>query len=319
VTGSRDGRGAPSSTIVAAIDCGTNTIKLLVGETQPDGTMADLAREMRMVRLGQGVDSTGVLAEEALARTSAAIEEYAALIREHGAERVRFVATSATRDAGNADVFTRGVRDRLGVEPEVVSGAEEAALAYDGAVRHLREAPELPVLVVDIGGGSTELILGESLEDGPAAADSMDIGSVRLTERHLRSDPPTAAEVEECLRAVDEHLDACPVRPEVAASVVGVAGTVTQLTAGMLELETYDRSRVDQAVLAVAEVDALVDRLMRMTVEERRALRWMHPGRADVIGAGGLILSRVLGRSRATHLVVSESDILDGIAWSLVD
>ncbi|MEX0428915.1 exopolyphosphatase [Nocardioides sp. DS6] len=303
---------------VAAIDCGTNTIKLLIGARSEDGLDVDV-REMRMVRLGQGVDRTGVLADEALARTFAAIDEYAALIRDHGVERTRFVATSATRDAANADVFVAGVRERLGLEPEVVAGEEEAALAYAGAVRHLRHEPRLPVLVVDIGGGSTELIDGHTLTGDPAAAHSMDIGSVRLHERHLRSDPPTTAEIDACVRDIEEHLDESPVTVEQAATVVGVAGTVTQLAVGVLGLAAYDREAVDQAELAVGDVHALVDRLLRLSVAERRALPWMHPGRADVIGAGGLILSRVLRRARVERLVVSESDILDGIAWSIAE
>ena len=307
---------------VAAIDCGTNTIKLLIGAPTgagADGGFDEAVREMRMVRLGQGVDRTGVLDDEALARTFAAIDEYAALIRDHGVARTRFVATSATRDAANAEVFVAGVRERLGIEPEVVAGEEEAALAYAGAVRHLRHEPALPVLVVDIGGGSTELIAGRSLEGGPAAAHSMDIGSVRLHERHLRTDPPTMAEIDACVRDIEDHLTDAPVSVEEAETVVGVAGTVTQLAAGVLGLPAYDRDEVDQAELAVDDVHALVDRLIRMTVDERRALSWMHPGRADVIGAGGLILSRVLRRARVERLVVSEADILDGIAWSIAD
>lgn len=308
---------------VAAIDCGTNTIKLLVARPGADG-MEDLVREARMVRLGQGVDAAGELHPDALARTFAAIDEYAALIREHGAApdqggRIRFVATSATRDAGNAQVFVDGVRDRLGVEPEVVAGTEEAALAFDGCVRNLREPPALPVIVVDIGGGSTELIEGASLESGPSAAYSMQIGSVRLHERHLHTDPPTSAEVEACVGDIDAALDACPVDPGTAATVVGVAGTVTQLAAGILDLAAYDRSATDQLAIPVGELDELVRRLVEMTVAERRALRWMHPGRADVIAAGGLILSRVLRRTGVEHLIVSESDILDGIAWSITD
>lgn len=297
---------------VAAIDCGTNTIKLLIGAL-PDVDV----REMRMVRLGQDLDRTGRIADEALERAFAAIDEYAALITRHGVppERVRFVATSASRDASNAGVFVAGVRERLGVEPEVVSGDVEAALSFDGAVRHLRTPPALPVLVVDIGGGSTELILGSS---APGAADSMDIGSVRLHERHLHSDPPSAAEVAACLADIDAHLDACPVSPADAATVVGVAGTVTQLAAVALDLPAYSREAVDQLVLPTEQVLATVDRLLAMTVAERRALPSMHPGRADVIGAGVLILARVLTRSGAASLVVSESDILDGIAWSLV-
>lgn len=301
---------------VAAIDCGTNTIKLLIGTHGPGGL--DVAvREARMVRLGQGLDASGVIADEALGRAFAVIDEYAGLIREHGADRVRFVATSATRDAGNADVFTAGVRDRLGTEPEVVSGAEEAALAFDGAVRHLRHAPELPVLVVDIGGGSTELISGSSLA-APSAAHSMDIGSVRLHERHLRSDPPTMDEVAACVRDIEEHLDAAPVPVSAARTVVGVAGTITTVAAGVLDLPAYDREAIDQAELSVEDVHALVDRLVAMTVNERLALPWMHPGRADVIAAGALILSRVLRRAHVDTVVISESDILDGIAWSLL-
>jgi exopolyphosphatase/guanosine-5'-triphosphate,3'-diphosphate pyrophosphatase len=298
---------------VAAIDCGTNTIKLLVG----DLPSVDV-RELRMVRLGQDLDRTGRIADEALDRAFAAIDEYAAIIRSYDVPpaRVRFVATSASRDASNADVFVAGVRDRLGVEPEVVSGAEEAALSFDGAVRNLRTPPADPVLVVDIGGGSTELILGSA---HPDAADSMDVGSVRLHERHLHSDPPTRAEVDACVADIDAHLDACPVPAAAAATVVGVAGTVTQVAAVALELPAYDRNAVDQVALPVAQVHATVDRLLAMTVAERRALPSMHPGRADVIGAGALILSRVLRRSGVDSLVVSESDILDGIAWSLVE
>jgi exopolyphosphatase/pppGpp-phosphohydrolase len=296
---------------VAAIDCGTNTIKLLIGSL-PEVDV----REMRMVRLGQDLDRTGRMADQALARAFAAIDEYAALIRSHHVppERVRFVATSASRDATNADVFMAGVRERLGVEPEVVTGDVEAALSFDGAVRNLRDAPAVPVLVVDIGGGSTELILGAS---APEAADSMDIGSVRLHERHLHSDPPTAAQIAACVADIDAHLDACPVDPSAAATVVGVAGTVTQLAAVALGLTAYDRSAVDQLVLPADRVFATVERLLAMSVAERLALPSMHPGRADVIGAGVLILDRVLRRTGAASLVVSESDILDGIGWSI--
>lgn len=301
---------------VAAIDCGTNTIKLLVTDGE-----RDLVREMRMVRLGEGVDRTGVLSEAALARTLAAVDEYAALLARHEvpASSVRFCATSASRDARNGDVFRAGVRARLGVEPEVVTGVEEAALAFDGAVRHLRDAPARPVLVVDVGGGSTELVLGHADEEtGVAAAHSMDVGSARLHERHLHSDPPAAEEVADLVADVDRALDACPVDPAAAATVVGVAGTVTTLAAGVLDLAAYDRAAIDQARLAVDDVRTLTRRLVAMTVEERLALPWMHPGRADVIAAGALVVERVLDRSGAVELVVSESDILDGIAWSLL-
>jgi exopolyphosphatase/guanosine-5'-triphosphate,3'-diphosphate pyrophosphatase len=198
---------------VAAIDCGTNTIKLLIGDL-PDVVV----RETRMVRLGQDVDRTGRLADEALDRVFAAIDEYAVLVEAHDVERIRFCATSATRDAANAQEFSDGVLARLGVRPEVITGAEEAALAFDGAVRNLASAPQHPVLVVDIGGGSTELILGDRR---PTSAHSMDVGSVRLHERHLRSDPPTAEQVAACVADIEAALDACPVDPGAASTVVG--------------------------------------------------------------------------------------------------
>jgi exopolyphosphatase/guanosine-5'-triphosphate,3'-diphosphate pyrophosphatase len=305
-------------TVAAAIDCGTNTIKLMIAtlyhsDSGPD--RADVhARETRMVRLGQDVDRTGRLADEALARAFAVIDEYAALIAQHPVERIRFCATSAARDASNGDVFAAGVRERLGIDPEVVSGHEEARLAYDGAVRNLRDAPAEPVLVVDIGGGSTELILGGRT---PSAEHSMDIGSVRLHERHLHSDPPTPDQVAAATATIDAALEACPVRPDEAAAVVGVAGTILTVAAGVLDLPAYDRDAIDQSVLSHADVHAMTERLLAMTVEERLALPYMHPGRADVIGAGALILDRVLRRTRVDSLVVSEADILDGICWSL--
>ncbi|MFE7228757.1 exopolyphosphatase [Nocardioides sp. NPDC057577] len=303
---------------VAAIDCGTNTIKLLIATVTADGLNEDV-REARMVRLGQDIDRTGVFAEEALQRAFVAIDEYAALIREHGVEKVRFVATSATRDAANAATFIDGVRARLGVTPEVVTGADEAALSFGGAVRNLRGTHEPPVLVIDIGGGSTELILGDGPTPSVGEADSMDIGSVRLHERHLRSDPPTREEIEACVRDIDAHLDDCPVDPATANTVVAVGGTMIQLAMGLLELAAYDRTATDHAEVAPADVYRLVDRLLAMTVDERLALPWMHPGRADVIAAGGVILSRILRRSHVESLLVSESDILDGIAWSVRD
>jgi exopolyphosphatase / guanosine-5'-triphosphate,3'-diphosphate pyrophosphatase len=296
---------------VAAVDCGTNTIRLLVG------ALPDVAvRESRIVRLGQGVDATGRLADEALARTFAALDDYAATIREHGATRVRLCATSAVRDAANGDVFVRGVEERLGIPPDILTGDQEAALAFDGAVRHLTAPAPDPVLVVDIGGGSTELVLGSG--GVVERAHSMDIGSVRLHERHLAGDPPTAAEIAACVADIDEHLDGAPVPIGRASTVVGVAGTNLTVAAGVLGLPAYDRAALDQARLPVADVTAYVDRLVAMTVEERIALPFMNPGRADVIGAGALILARVLARAEVPTMVASEADILDGIAWSLV-
>ncbi|WP_141014063.1 Ppx/GppA phosphatase family protein [Nocardioides sambongensis] len=300
---------------VAAIDCGTNTIKLLIG------TLPEVAvRETRMVRLGQGVDATGLLAPEALQRAFAAIDEYAALIGDAGAHRIRFCATSATRDAGNAAEFAAGVRARLGVDPEVLSGEEEARLAFAGATRDAGTIPA-PVLVIDIGGGSTELILGDTSR-GPRTAYSMDIGSVRLHERHLGGDPPTAQQIDACVADIDAALDEAAAHgadPAVAGSVIGVAGTITTVAAGTLGLDAYDRDAIHRSVLAVDDLERQIQGLVAMTVAERRALGWIHPGRADVIDAGALILSRILARVEVAEIGVAETDILDGIAWSLTE
>ena len=304
---------SPAGPTVAAIDCGTNSIKVLIGTVRDDGRLDVVLRDSRVVRLGQGVDVTKMLSDEALERTFAAIDEFAATIRAHGVptERIRFCATSATRDAGNSDVFAAGVRRRLGVEPEVLSGDEEAALVYAGAMAAQDPMPAEPVLVVDIGGGSTELVLGEGAQ---RQAVSMDIGSVRLHERHLHSDPPTAAEVAACVADIDQHLDASGIPLGTARTAIGTSGTIKTLACGVLDLGTYDRSAFDHAVLANADAADFVDALVAMTVAERRALPYMHPGRADVIGAGGLIWSRILARLAVPEHLVSEADILHGIA-----
>ncbi len=306
----------PDAHPVAALDCGTNTVKLLVGSFGDDGL--DVAvRESRMVRLGQGVDRTGRLADEALARAFAAIDEYAAVVHAHGVppDRTRFCATSATRDAANGEVFTAGVRERLGVTPEVLSGDEEAALAYAGAMRGLATEPDQPVLVLDVGGGSTEVILGD--RDGVRTARSMDVGSVRLHERHVRHDPPTTDEVVAIARDVDAALDGCGVPLAEAATVVGIAGTCTTLGAAVLDLPDYDPEAIHGSVHEVAAVRATIERLVGMTVEQRLTLPYLHPGRADVIDAGLLVVERVLARTSVPRFTVSESDILEGIAWSL--
>lgn len=294
---------------VAAIDCGTNTIKLLIG-TLPDVDV----RTSRMVRLGQGVDKTGRLDDAALERAFAAVDEYAELIAAHDVDRVRFCATSATRDASNGEVFTAGVQQRLGVTPEVLSGDEEAALAFGGSVRAV-EVPA-PRLVIDIGGGSTELILGDK---APTSAYSMNIGAVRLTERCLSTDPHTDAEIAACREVIRAELDAQPVNPGAAAAVVGVAGTITTIAAGVLNLAAYDRELIHDNALAIAAVRAHCAELVTMTTEQRKQLPWMHPGRADVIGAGALILDEILARATVDAVTISEADILDGIAWSIVD
>ena len=296
--------------MIGAIDCGTNSIKLLIGDRE-----GVHVRDSRVVRLGQGVDVSGELSDEALARAFAALDEYAVLLRDHGVTRLRFCATSATRDARNAAVFVEGVRERLGVTPEVLSGAEEAALVFEGATRTLTGV-EHPVLVVDIGGGSTELVLGY---DEPTDAVSLDIGSVRLHERHLHDDPPTPEQVAACVADIDRHLDGCGVPLDRARQVIGTSGTIKTIAAGLLDLPSYDRDALDGAGLPVDATLAYVDDLVAMTVEQRRALPYMHPGRADVVDAGALIWSRVLRRTGLSGYAVSEADILYGIAFSLLD
>jgi exopolyphosphatase/guanosine-5'-triphosphate,3'-diphosphate pyrophosphatase len=305
-------------TKVAAFDCGTNSLRLLVADIDTEaGTAQDLVREMRVVRLGQGVDRTGRIAEASLERTFGVVEEYMELVREHDVKAIRFCATSAARDAENAADFVAGVRERVGIEPEVLAGAEEAALGFAGAVRDLPPLPE-PILVVDIGGGSTEMVLGR--QDGSVeASQSLDIGSVRLNERHLAGDPPSREEIEAAVADIDAALDAGEVDPARAGAVIGVAGTVTTMAAAVLDLATYDPLVIHHAVLRPDAVQGAVARLLTMVVEQRRQLGFMHPGRADVIGAGGLILDRVLRRTTVGSLLVSEHDILDGIAWSLAD
>ncbi|MCX6397979.1 MAG: Ppx/GppA phosphatase family protein [Propionibacteriales bacterium] len=305
---------------VAAFDCGTNSLRLLIADLDPaTGTAVEHVREMRVVRLGEGVDRTGRISAESMARAFVALDEFAALVGRYSPEVIRFCATSAARDAENAAEFTAAVRDRIGVEVEVIAGDVEARASYDGATRALvaDSAVVPPILVLDIGGGSTELVLGGA--DGVVtAAQSLDIGSVRLTERHLRADPPTAEQVAAVRADIDAALDGCTVDPSLAGTVVGVAGTVTTVAAGVLGLATYDRNRVHLAVLDRAAVRVTIDDLVAMTVAERRGLGYMHPGRADVIVAGALILERIMLRTEVGTVTVSESDILDGIAWSCV-
>ena len=308
-------------TRVAAVDCGTNSIRLLVADLDAStGALTDVDRRMRIVRLGQDVDRTGRLAPEALARTFAACDEYAAVVHDTGATAVRFVATSASRDVDNRDAFVAGVRSRLGVAPEVVTGDMEAALSFAGATRELVTS-ELarPFLVVDIGGGSTELVLGEPGSE-PAAAVSVDVGCVRLTERHLRDDPPTADQVAaaagDAQRALQLAGESVPFAQ--ARTLVGLAGTVTTVAAMALDLPAYQPERIHHAHLPAEDVRRVADRLLHMSHDERAALPFMHPGRVDVIGAGALLLATVLDHVPVDEVVVSEHDILDGIAWSMV-
>ena len=310
---------------VGAVDCGTNTIRLLVADLDPvTATQHTVAREMRIVRLGEGVDRHGVLDGEALRRVFGAVDEYAALLDAHDVGPRRFVATSAVRDAGNAEDLAAGIRSRLGVDVDVVTGEEEARLSFEGATRSLPDLPG-PVAVLDIGGGSTELVLGEAAPTTGTpgrleAGRSLDVGSVRLTERLMPSDPPTAEETAAAARVVDEALATLPaygVDVRAAASLVGVAGTVTTLAALHLGLQQWDAELVHGARIPVGDARALAARLLTLTTAERQALG-VPAGRADVIAAGALVLDRVLRLTSVTEVVASVSDILDGIAWSLV-
>ncbi|WJV48251.1 Ppx/GppA phosphatase family protein [Streptomyces flavofungini] len=312
-------------TRVAAIDCGTNSIRLLVADADPaTGQLVDLDRRMEIVRLGQGVDRTGRLAPEALERTFAACRAYAEVIKEHGAERLRFVATSASRDADNRDEFVRGVLDILGVEPGVISGDQEAEFSFTGATKELKGHPDMagPYLVVDIGGGSTEFVVGD---DNVRAARSVDVGCVRMTERHLvrdgvvLADPPTEAQLAAIRADIEAALDLAeetvPLRE--AHTLVGLAGSVTTVAGIALGLDAYDSAAIHHSRFPYARVAEIADMLVRSTHAERAAIPVMHPGRVDVIAAGALVLLAIMERAGAAELVVSEHDILDGIAWSI--
>jgi exopolyphosphatase / guanosine-5'-triphosphate,3'-diphosphate pyrophosphatase len=306
-------------TRVAGLDCGTNSLRLLVADLQPDGTLRDVVRDMRVVRLGEGVDRTGELSPAALNRTFDVLREYAGQCRDLGAQRVRMVATSATRDARNRDEFTRGVREILGADPEVISGEQEAALSFIGATGDLRSRPDLadPYLVVDIGGGSTEFILGGP--DGPVASRSVDIGCVRLTERHVRSDPPAPTELRAAKADIAAAIAEVGRTVDLAATrtLVAVAGTATTVTALALGLPAYDPDRIHLSAVSLGDVERIYDELARMDAGQRAALGPMHPGRVDVIIAGALILREVIRAAGAGRMLASEHDILDGIALSL--
>ncbi|MFI6040319.1 exopolyphosphatase [Nocardia sp. NPDC051321] len=310
---------------VAAVDCGTNSLRLLIADVLADGTLADVHREMRIVRLGKGVDATGSLAPDAIERTRVALADYVALMRETGVTRVRMTATSATRDASNREDFFAMARAELGTvvpgaEAEVITGDEEARLSFTGAVGELSSEAG-PFVVVDLGGGSTELVFGDSA--GVQAAFSADIGCVRITERCLPGDPPTAEQVSAAREFATERLAEAFARVPVdgARTWVGVAGTMTTLAAVALDLPEYDSGKIHLTHLPLEQLRAVCDRLIGMTHDERAALGPMHPGRVDVIG-GGAVIAEVLAdelsrRAGISELVVSEHDILDGIALSI--
>jgi exopolyphosphatase / guanosine-5'-triphosphate,3'-diphosphate pyrophosphatase len=336
---------------VAAIDCGTNSIRLLIADINKESDqsergrgasdprhpspapLTDVTRQMRIVRLGEGVDRTGRLSAAALDRTMTALTEYAGLIADAKPAAVRMVATSATRDAANAQEFTDRVRDILGVAPEVITGDEEAWLSFTGATRELAGTPLAaeclpPYLVTDIGGGSTEFVLGgpdeaeagRQVTRGQILSRSVNIGCVRLTERHLHGDPPLPAEIAATSKDIDAALGqaAAAVPAEKARTLVGLAGSVTTVAAIALGLDEYDSARTHHSRISAARVHETADALLAMTRAERAAIPVMHPGRVDVIGAGALILDRIMTTFGFTEVLVSEHDILDGIAWSLI-
>ncbi len=314
---------------VAAVDCGTNSLRLLIADVEHGrAALTDVVRRMEIVRLGQGVDRTGRLAPEALARTIGVLRDYAGIIAGSGAQAVRMVATSATRDADNAADFVRQVKEVLGVAPEVLTGAEEASLSFTGATAELAAGPDSgPFLVADIGGGSTEFVLGPAARvDKPAGTHrlpvhsiSVNVGCVRMTERHLRGDPPAAQEVAAAAADIDEALDdlaaAVPVRQ--ARTLIGLAGSVTTVAAIAMGLPSYDAARIHHARVSAADVHVVTEDLLALTRVARAAIGVMHPGRVDVIGGGALVLDRLMRRFGFGEVLVSEHDILDGMAWSL--
>jgi exopolyphosphatase/guanosine-5'-triphosphate,3'-diphosphate pyrophosphatase len=299
---------------VAAIDCGTNSIRLLIADI--DGSnLREVVRDMEIVRLGQGVDETGQFHPDAIARTLAAVDKFAAVIAKRGVEKIRFCATSATRDATNRHLFIDGVRDRLGIELEVISGDEEAALSFAGAIKDL-DPSNGPFLVVDIGGGSTEFVFGTSTVE---AARSVNIGCVRMTERHFANDPVTTEQIElartDIQAAIAQATAVVPITK--AKTLVAVAGTATTVAAAALELPEYDRYTIHLSRISAQQTHDAAVMFATSTREQRLALGYMHPGRVDVIAAGSLVLSEIMKATGATEFVASESDILDGMAFSL--
>ena len=300
---------------VAAIDCGTNSIRLLIADIDGNN-FREITRQMEVVRLGQGVDKTGAFHPDAIARTLAVVDLYAAEIAKRGVEKIRFCATSATRDATNRALFIDGVKERLGIEPEVIAGEVEAALSFQGATKDFDKS-EGPFLVIDIGGGSTEFVFGTDVVE---AARSMNIGCVRMSERHFTGDQPDPGQIASAIEDIDEAIRqaAKSVPITSAKTVIMVAGTATTVAAAALDLPAYDRYAIHLARITSERAHQISTDLLRETREQRAAHGYMHPGRVDVIGAGSLVLDRIMQATGASEFVASESDILDGMAWSLV-
>jgi exopolyphosphatase/guanosine-5'-triphosphate,3'-diphosphate pyrophosphatase len=299
---------------VAAIDCGTNSIRLLIADIT-NGNFKEVLRTMEIVRLGQGVDQNKAFHPDAIDRTLAAVEKFAGHVKSKGVEKVRFCATSATRDAGNRDLFTDGVKKILGIEVEVIPGEEEARLSFIGATKELSQN-DGPFLVVDIGGGSTEFVFGNESVD---SAKSVNIGCVRMSERHLIDQPPSMAQISQAIIDIDIAIaQAAAIVPiSEAKTLVAVAGTATTVAAAALKLEQYDRYLIHLSRISATSVHQVAGMFQSMDKDQIASLGYMHPGRVDVITSGALILSRIMAATGASEFVASESDILDGIAWSL--
>ncbi len=301
---------------VAAIDCGTNSIRLLIADIE--GTsFREIYRTMEIVRLGQGVDQNKAFHPDAITRTLAAVDSFAQEISKRGVERIRFCATSATRDAANRNIFIDGVKERLGIEPEVISGEEEAKLSFIGATKEF-SPDQAPFLVVDIGGGSTEFVYGHSTVE---FSKSVNIGCVRMTERNIHTDPPAPEEIENARKDIQEAISvaAAIVPITQAKTVVAVAGTATSVAASALGLEKYDSHLIHLARVSAEQTHLVALTFQKMNAEERSKVGFLHPGRADVFAAGSLVLSEIMKATGATEFVASEADILDGIAWSIVN
>ena len=299
---------------VAAIDCGTNSIRLLIADIA-DGKFREVYRNMQIVRLGQGVDQNKAFHPDAIDRTLKAVADFSTEIARRGVSKIRFCATSATRDAANRDLFIDGVNSLLGIKPEVISGEEEAALSFFGATKELHQSGA-PYLVIDIGGGSTEFVFGTENVD---FAKSQNIGCVRMSERHFSSLPPSANEIANAQRDIDEAIsEAAKLVPITEAqTVIAVAGTATTVAAAALGLNEYDRYSIHLSRVTAEKTHEVAQRFLHMNRQEIAALPYMHEGRVDVIAAGSLVLSRIMELSGAKEFVASESDILDGMAWSL--
>ncbi len=305
----------------AAIDCGTNAIRLLVADVL-HGRLTEVERRMLTVRLGEGIDATGEFTSAALQRTFTAVEDYAADIQRLGVRSTRMVATSASRDARNAAEFISGVRERLGIEPEVVAGSEEAELSFMGAVRGLPSSLiESPVLVADIGGGSTEFVSGDAETGSISALCSIDVGCVRMTERHLHDDPPSAEQVQATVETIDALIDqAFAVVPiEGVRTFIGLAGSVTTVAALAHRLPTYDETAIHGCLVTQDQVEDVTARLLAMTKDQRAAEPVMHPGRVDVIAGGALVLRQIMRKLPIDFVMASETDLLDGIVYRLAE